>query len=176
METTIEIVRVILEVCRKHNIQLGHTFRYPLFQKGTEYRIHYTKYGLEYLETPYAKFRLYTSGNTYTLIAIKEEVLERIGEVVTHIHGKPVEMTGIWDKTRFNEELKKYLHLIYDPDNVLFRVSVNEDFYVKAKKHYADSLSKRYGEKFYGHYLLMLDDDNIYIQLVGLSVHLYNQI
>jgi len=180
METTIEIFRVILEVCRKYEFQLGHTFRYPLFQEALEYRFHYTKYGLDYLQTPYAKFRLYASGNTETLIAIKEEVLERLGEVITHINGKPVEITDRWDKARYNEELKKHLHLIYDPEDVLFRVSVNEDFYQKANMHYVNTLAtgfeKRYGKKFDKGSILMQPEDTIYIQLVGLSVQLYNQI
>lgn len=182
METTIEIFRVILEVCRKHDHLLGFSFRYPIFHKtpSTEYRIHYTKYGLDYLETPYAKFVLRASGNGDTLLVIKDEVLERLGEVITHIHGKPVEITGQWDKVQYNEELKKHLHLIYDPEDVLFRVSTNEDFYQQAKTHYVNAMAedheKRYKNKFYRRSILMLNDEHIYIQLVGLSVQHYNQI
>ena len=182
METTIEIFRVILEVCRKHDHPLGFSFRYPIFHKTptNEYRIHYTKYGLDYLETPYAKFVLRASGNGDTLLAINDEVLERLGEVITHIHGKTVEMTDLWDKVRYNEEIKKHLHLIYDPEEVLLRISANEDFYQQAKAHYVDAMAadyeKRYKNKFDRRSILMLNDDNIYVQLVGLSVQLYNQI
>ena len=175
METTIEIFRVILEICRKYDHQLGFSLRYPIFQQGTEYRFHYTDYGLQYLETPFAKFILHASGTGTTLLAIRDEVLTRLGEVI----GPPVEMEP-WDKPRYNEELKKHLHLIYDPENILFRVSANEDFYQKAKMYYVDAMAadyeKRYGKKFDRRSILMLNDDNIYIQLVGLSVQLYNQI
>ena len=175
METTIEIFRVILEVCRKYDHQLGHAFRYPQFEQGTEYRIHYTEYGLDYLQTPYAKFILRASGTGSTLVAIKDEVLERLGEVI----GPPVEMEP-WDKARFNEELKKHLHLIYDPENVLLRVAANEDFYQQAKFHYVNAMAtdyeKQYKKPFDRRFILMLKEDNIYIQLVGLSVRLYNQI
>ena len=174
METTIKIFRVILEVCRKHDFQLGHTFQYPLFQQGTEFRIHYTKFGLDYLQTPYAKFRLYASGNTSTLVAIKNEVLERIGEVIGTTIMDP------WDKGRYNDELKKHLHLIYDPEGVLFRISIDETFYQQAKMHYVEAIAadheKRYKTKFDRRSILMLNDEHIYIQLVGLSVQLYNQI
>jgi hypothetical protein len=180
METTIEIFRVILEVCRKYDHPLGFAFRYPIFQPGAGYRFHYTNHGLQYLETPYAKFILHASGNGDTLLAIRDEVFRRLGKVITHIHGKPVEMTCSWDKAKYNEELKKHLHLMYDPEEVLFRVSVNEDFYIKAKEHYVNGLAadyeNRYGKKFGRRSILMLNDDHIYIQLVGLSVQLYNQL
>ena len=180
METTIEIFRVILEVSRKHNHPLGHTFRYPTFQAGTGYHFHYANHGLLYLETPYAKFTLSASGNGDTLLAVRDEVFARLGKVITHINGKSVEMTGPWDKTRYNEELKKYLHLIYDPEDILFRVAANEGFYQQAKMYYVESLAaeheKRYETNFGRRSILMQQDDHIYIQLVGLSVQLYNQI
>ena len=175
METTIEIFRVILEVCRKHDHPLGFSFRYPIFQTGTEYRFHYTNHGLQYLETPYAKFILHASGNGDTLLSIRDEVFARLGKVI-----KTQEHNGPWDKARYNEELKKHLHLIYDPEDILFRISTNEDFYQQAKMHYVEAIAaeheKRYKTKFGRRSILMLNDDNIYIQLVGLSVQLYNQI
>jgi len=180
METTIEIFRVILEVCRKHGHLLGFSFRYPIFQTGAGYRFIYTNHGLQYLETPFAKFILHASGNGDTLLAVRDEVFARLGKVITHIHGKPVEITGPWDKARYNEELKKHLHLIYDPEDILFRVAANEDFYQKAKMFYVEAMAadyeKRYKLKFERRSILMQRDDNIYIQLVGLSVQLYNQI
>ena len=129
METTIEIFRVILEVSRKHGLEMGHTFRYPQFheKETSEYRIIHDKYSLKTLRTPYANFRLNTSGNSHVLFAIKEEVLSRLGEVIPS-----VEM-GIWDKRRFNEELKAHLHLIYDPDGILTTLSTDEGFYQTAK-------------------------------------------
>jgi len=175
METTIETFRVILEVCRKHDHPLGFSFRYPIFQTGTGYSFIYTNHGLQYLETPFAKFILHASGNGDTLLAVRDEVFARLGKVIAG----PVEM-GPWDKDRYNEELKKHLHLIYDPEDILFRVSVNEDFYQKAKMHYVEAIAadheKRYKTKFGRRSILMLNDEHIYIQLVGLSVQLYNQI
>ena len=80
----------------------------------------------------------------------------------------------------YNEELKKHLHLIYDPEDVLFRVAANEDFYQQAKMHYVEAIAadheKRYKTKFGRRSILMLNDEHIYIQLVGLSAQLYNQI
>ena len=176
METTIEIFRVILEVCRKHDHQLGFSLRYPIFQTGTEYRFIYTNHGLQYLETPFAKFILHASGNGDTLLAIRDEVFARLGKVVKG----PAEITGPWDKARYNEELKRHLHLIYDPEDILFRVAANEDFYQKAKMYYVEAIAadyeKRYKTKFGRRSILMQQDDHIYIQLVGLSAQLYNQI
>ena len=175
METTIEIFRVILEVCRKYDHPMGFSFRYPIFQPGTGYRFIYTNHGLQYLETPFAKFILHASGNGDTLLAIRDEVLARLGKVV-----KEQENDGPWDKARYNEELKRHLHLIYDPEDILFRVAANEDFYQQAKMHYVEAIAadheKRYKTKFERRSILMQQDDNIYIQLVGLSVQLYNQI
>lgn len=180
METIIEIFRVILEVCRKHDHPIGFSLRYPIFQTGTGYRFIYTNHGLQYLETPFAKFILHASGNGDTLLAVRDEVFARLGKVITHIHGNPVKITEPWDKERYNKELKKHLHLIYDPEDVLFRVATNEEFYQQAKMHYVESLAadheKRYKTRFGRRSILMLNDDNIYIQLVGLSVQLYNQI
>lgn len=174
METTIEIFRVILEVCRKHDHSLGFSLRYPIFQTGTGYRFIYTEHGLQYLETPFAKFILHARGNSDTL-AIMDEVLTRLGKAV-----KEQENDGPWDNVRYNEELKKHLHLIYDPEDILFRVAANEDFYQKAKMHYVEAIAadheKRYKTKFGRRSILMQRDDNIYIQLVGLSAQLYNQI
>ena len=175
MEITIEIFRVILEVCRKHDHPLGFSLRYPIFQAGTGYRFIYTEHGLQYLETPFAKFILHASGDSDTLLAIRDEVLARLGKVI-----KSQEITGPWDKDRYNEELKKHLHLIYDPEDILFRVAANEDFYQKAKMHYVEAIAadyeNRYKTKFERRSILMQQDDNIYIQLVGLSAQLYNQI
>ena len=174
METTIEIYRIILEVCRKHDHPMGFSFRYPIFQPGTGYRFIYTNHGLQYLETPFAKFILHASGNGDALLSIRDEVFARLGKVI-----KVQEQDGSWDKARYNEELKKHLHLIYDPEGILHRLSTNEDFYQRAKMYYVEAIAaeheKRYKTKF-GRSNLMLNDDNIYIQLVGLSVQLYNQI
>jgi len=176
METTIEIFRVILEVCRKHDHQLGFSFRYPIFQTGTGYSFIYTNHGLQYLVTPFAKFILHASGNGDTLLAIRNEVFARLGKVIK----ADAAQDGPWDKARYNEELKKNLHLIYDPEDILFRVAANEDFYQQAKMHYVEALAadheKRYKTKFDRRSILMLNDEHIYIQLVGLSAQLYNQI
>jgi len=175
METTIEIFRVILEVGRKHNHPLGFSFRYPIFQTGTGYSFIYTNHGLQYLETPFAKFILHASGNGDTLLAVRDEVFARLGKVI-----KSEQKDGPWDKARYNEELKKHLHLIYDPEDILFRVADNEDFYQQAKMHYVEAIAadheKRYKTKFDRRSILMLNDEHIYIQLVGLSAQLYNQI
>ena len=42
----------------------------------------------------------------------------------------------------YNEELRKHLHLIYDPDDILSRVSMNPDLYVSAKSYYLIELQK----------------------------------
>lgn len=179
METTIEIFRVILKVYRKYNYKIEALFRYPIFHKEPmkEYRFIQDDYGLKYLQTPYARFIL---NQGYILPKIREDILGQLGEVITHINGKPVEMTGRWDEALFNEKLRNHLHMIYDPDNILFRVSVDPDFYVKAKAHYVNELelieANKYIKKSGFYDSLMKNEYYIYTQLVGLSVYLYNQI
>ena len=190
METLIEIYRVILTIYRKHGYEISSIFAEgPIFHKEVKegYRFILDDYysGLRYLETPYGRHRLHNSGRSDVLIAIKQEVLEILGQEITHVGGKPVEQTDLWDLERYDDELRKHLHLIYDPENILYRVSmghgddIGHDGY-EARKYYVDEIEKKHNRMYTIPYSLgfvqMLPDRYKYKQLVGLSVQLYNRI
>jgi len=177
METTIELFRIILEVYRKYDYRIDSLFKEgPQFhvQKGYRFITDEPYSGLRSLETPYGSFRLCNSGETRVLKAIQSDLFNILGQEITHVNGKPVEETGEWNKQIYEDEMKKHLHLIYDPEGIL---KLN---YHDAKIYYVNELKRRYIEKYkkpYDAYTIqMFDSPYRFSHLVGLSVELYNQI
>jgi hypothetical protein len=189
METIIEIYRVILSVYRKYDFEIGTLFHEgPSFHKelqGTQLKQGFrfilgNKFqGLQYLETPFGRLRLHTSGSTEKFIASRDEIIGILGEEITHVGGKPVEIIDMWDMQKYDDEMRKHLHLIYDPEGILARFAMDEGYYMEAKQYYFDELAKIYWKKYRKPYLydsLLFSSPYKYNHLVGLSLALYNQI
>jgi hypothetical protein len=192
METIIEIYRVILSVYRKYGFEIGTLFHEgPSFHKqlgtcserkelkqGFRFILGNKFQGLQYLETPFGRLRLHTSGSTEKFIAARDEIIGILGEEITHVGGKPVEVIDMWDMQKYDDEMRKHLHLIYDPEGILARFAMDNG-YMEAKQYYYDELAKIYWKKYRKPYLydsLLFSSPYKYNHLVGLSVALYNQI
>lgn len=196
METIIEIYRVILSVYRKYDFEIGTLFHEgPSFHKesgtcserkesgtcsertqlkqGFRFILGDKFQGLRYLETPFGRFRLHTSGSTEKFIAARDEIIGILGEEIT----QPVEI-DMWDMQKYDDELRKHLHLIYDPEGILARFAMDGN-YMEAKQYYYDELAKIFWKKYrkpYEYDSLLFSSPYKYHHLVGLSVALYNQI
>ena len=143
-------------------------------------QIQFTSYeGIKELETPYGRFTLYTWGWTDNLVAIKKELLIILGQEITHVNGKRIMVEELnWNMDIYEDELRKHVHLIYDPDHVLRDLNPKSlEYYHLVKSNYLIKLQKFDKYKEPGLYALqMLDSKHIYKHLIGLSVELYNRI